>query len=60
MFNFIDGEFYDKELNLLIIESDFIAMFGENWDYNVLVNSNKATPRWKEIFNNLNSRGILN
>ena len=25
MLNFIDGEFYDRELNLLIIESDFIA-----------------------------------
>ena len=59
MLNFIDGEFYDKELNLLIIESDFIAMFGENWDYNVLVNSDKATPRWKEIFNSWKSRGIL-
>jgi len=51
--------FIDLGDNEVISEDDFRARFGSDWSYEALSAHPKATPRWKEIFNEWKAEGIL-
>ena len=52
---------YLKTSETSYVEKEFFEeMFGDSYDYEELINHEKATERWKEIFSYWKSEGIIN
>jgi len=58
--NFINGEFFDEELGLIIEESVFNNRFDNLSDFESLYTHKNATTQWKRVFDSWKERGILN
>lgn len=44
---------------IVINETDFRQRFGDDWRYDILINHDLATQRWKDIFESWKSRGLI-